>query len=104
MGKIGSAKFLVTIIVVIIGAIMAKDLSDGQFNRLIVLSLIFMSIELFLLLFIKNPPNQGTYSNDIRSRLKGGFFAIKKHPQVLWMFLNITLVFIPATAIFEKFD
>lgn len=104
MGQIGSAKFLVTIIVVIIGAILAQDLSDDQFNRLILLSLFFMSIEFVLLLFIKNPPNQGVYTNDIRSQVKEGFFAIKKHPQVLWMFLNITLVFIPATAIFEKFD
>ena len=104
MGQIGSAKFLVTIIVVIIGAILAQDLSDNQFNRLILLSLFFMSIEFVLLLFIKNPPNQGVYTNDIRSQVKEGFFAIKKHPQVLWMFLNITLVFIPATAIFEKFD
>lgn len=104
MGQIGSAKFLVTIIVVIIGAILAKDLSDGQFKRLIVLSLFFMSIEFVLLLYIKNPPSQGTYTNDIRSQLKEGFFVIKKHPQVLWMFMNITLVFIPATAIFGEFD
>ncbi|SFL58923.1 Predicted arabinose efflux permease, MFS family [Gracilibacillus orientalis] len=104
MGQIDSAKFLVTIIVVIIGAILAKDLSDGQFKLLIVLSLFFMSLQFTLLLFIKNPPNQGTYQNDIRTQLKEGFFTIKKHPQVLWMFMNITLVFIPATAIFEKFD
>jgi predicted MFS family arabinose efflux permease len=104
MGQIGSAKFLVAIIVVIAGAIMTKDLSDGKFKLLILLSLVFMSIEFMILLFIQNPPNQGAYSNDIRSQLKEGFFVIKKHPHVLWMFMNITLVFIPAAAIFEMFD
>ncbi|WP_335871382.1 MFS transporter [Bacillus sp. 2205SS5-2] len=104
MGKIGSAKFLVSIIVVIIGAILAKDLTNDQFQHLIFLSLLFMSVEFFLLFYIKNPPQQGVYTNGIPSQLKEGFFAIKENPQVLWMFINITLVFIPATAIFERFD
>lgn len=35
--------------------------------------------------------------------MKEGLLAIKRTPQVLWMFLNITLVFIPTAAIFDNF-
>ncbi|WP_028784743.1 MFS transporter [Thalassobacillus devorans] len=104
MGQIGSATFLVYIIVVIIGAILAKDLTNEQFQRLILLGVVFMSVEFVLLLFIKNPPRQGNYTEHVHSQLKEGFLAIKKNPQVLWMFMNVSLVFIPAAAIFEKFD
>ncbi|WP_181347187.1 MFS transporter [Thalassobacillus sp. CUG 92003] len=104
MGQIGSAKFLVSIVVVITGALLAKDLTTDQFQLLIGLGIVFMSVQFVLLLFIKNPPAQGGYTHPVSAQLKDGFGAIKKSPQVLWMFMNITLVFIPATAIFEKFD
>ncbi|SEA25715.1 Predicted arabinose efflux permease, MFS family [Thalassobacillus cyri] len=104
MGQIGSAAFLVSIIVVIIGAFLAKDLTNEQFQRLILLGVVFMSIEFIFLLFIKNPSKQGNYTDHVHSQVKEGFLAIKKNPQVLWMFMNVSLVFIPAAAIFEKFD
>ncbi|WP_085505327.1 MFS transporter [Thalassobacillus devorans] len=104
MGRIGSATFLVSILVVIIGAFLAKDLTNEQFQRLILLGVGFMSAEFALLLFIKNPPQQGNYNDHVYSQLSEGFQAIKKNPEVLWMFMNVSLVFIPAAAIFEQFD
>jgi MFS family permease len=104
MGEISSAKFVVSIMVVIVGAFLAKDLTEQQFQLLIVMSILFMAIQLVLLLFIKNPPTQGGFTQPMMKQIMDGLKAIRHTPQVLWMFINISLVFIPATAIFEKFD
>ncbi|MBA2174749.1 MFS transporter [Halobacillus locisalis] len=104
MGQIGSATFVVAIVAVIIGAVLAKDLTEPQFRLLISLSLMFMSIQFVLLLFVKNPPSQGGYTKPMTEQIRAGLQAIRETPQVLWMFINVTLVFIPVGAIFEKFD
>ncbi|MGP4076364.1 MFS transporter [Halobacillus sp. K22] len=104
IGQISSATFIVSIIAVVIGAFIAKDLTEQQFQLLIGLSLAFMTVQFFLLLSIKNPPqHEGEQQTPFR-QIWAGVKAIRKTPQVLWMFINISLVFIPATAIFEKFD
>ncbi|CDQ18408.1 Fucose permease [Halobacillus karajensis] len=104
MGQVGSARFIVSIFVVIVGAILANDLSEAQFRFLLTLSLCFMFVQFILILFIKNPPNQGGVRTPMGKQIKAGYQAIRKSPQIFWMFMNITLVFIPAVAIFEKFD
>lgn len=104
MGQIGSATFIVAIVAVIIGAVLAKDLTEPQFKLLISLSLMFMSVQFVLLLFVKNPPSQGGYTKSMAQQVRAGIQAIRETPQVLWMFINITLVFIPVGAIFAKFD
>lgn len=104
MGIIQSARFIVTIIVVILGAILAKDLTTDQFNLLIILGVGFQAIQIILLIFVKNPKNQGNYRDNPFNQVKEGVSVIKKSPHVLWMFLNITLVFIPTAAIFDKFS
>ncbi|SDN84960.1 MFS transporter [Halobacillus aidingensis] len=104
MGQIGSARFIVSIFVVIIGAFLAKDLNENQFRLLLMLGVFFMLIQFIFLLFIKNPPNQGGVRTPMVKQVIEGYQAIRKTPQVLWMFINISLVFIPAVAIFEKFD
>ncbi|ARI75533.1 MFS transporter [Halobacillus mangrovi] len=104
MGQISSAKFIVSIVAVIVGALLAKDLTEPQFRLLILLSILFMMVQVVLLLFIKNPPNQGGFEQPMVKQIVDGLKAIRHTPQVLWMFINISLVFIPATAIFEKFD
>lgn len=104
MGQISSARFIVSIFVVIIGALSAKDLSEAQFQRLLVLGALFMTVQLIMILFIKNPPTQGGMEAPTFSQVKEGYKAIRKSPHLLWMFMNISLVFIPAVAIFEKFD
>jgi MFS family permease len=104
LGIIQSAQFVVTIGVLIIGSIIAKDLTNNQFNLLIVLGIAFQSVQVGLLFFVQNPSNHGTYQENPFQQVKEGLHAIKKSPQVLWMFLNITLVFIPTAAIFDNFS
>jgi len=104
MGIIQSAEFVVMIGVVIIGAIIAKDLSNKQFTILILSGLLFQSLQLSLLFFIKNPSNQGINQHSPLQQIKEGLNVIRRAPQVLWMFLNVTLVFIPTAAVFDNFD
>ncbi len=104
MGIIQSSQFVVTVIVVILGSILAKDLTKGQFNLLIMLGVAFQSVQLILILFVKNPESLGNYRDNPFNQVKEGLIAIRKAPQVLWMFLNITLVFIPTAAIFDEFS
>lgn len=104
LGIIQSAQFVVMVFVFILGAIIAKDLTDDQFKLLIWLGVAFQSIQLALLFFIKNPVNHGNYREKLFKQVKEGLLAIRRAPQVLWMFLNITLVFIPTAAIFDNFN
>ncbi|QHE51935.1 MFS transporter [Pontibacillus sp. HMF3514] len=104
MGQIQSANFITTIFVVTVGAFLANDLSEQQFKLLIGLGVAFMSVQFFLLLFIKNPETQGFYQERPIQQVLEGVRAIRKAPQVLIMFMNVTLVFIPTAAVFSKFD
>ncbi len=104
MGQIGSATFIVAMVAVIIGAALAQDLTEPQFRLLITLSLLCMSVQFLLLLFVKNPPTQGGVATPMLDQIRNGLRAIRNTPQVLWMFINVTLVFIPVGAIFTKFD
>ncbi|WP_404451826.1 MFS transporter [Virgibacillus necropolis] len=104
LGIIQSAQFVVMVFVLIIGAIIAKDLTNDQFILLILLGLVFQSIQIVLLFFVKNPTNVGNYREKPFKQVKEGMLAIKRAPQVFWMFLNITLVFIPTAAIFNVFN
>lgn len=103
LGIIQSAQFIVMVFVLILGAILAKDLTNDQFVLLIVMGIFFQSIQIVLLFFVRNPANQGNYRDKPFNQVKEGLLAIKRTPQVLWMFLNITLVFIPTAAIFDNF-
>ncbi|MBB6454795.1 MFS family permease [Salirhabdus euzebyi] len=104
MGIIQSAGFIVMIFVVILGAILAKDLTNTQFTLLIMLGSGFQAVQMILVSFIRNPASHGNYRENPFKQIGEGLLAIKKAPQVLWMFLNISLVFIPAVAVFEQFD
>lgn len=104
MGKISSANFITTIFVVVVGAFLANDLTQQQFQLLLLLGVAFMSVQFFLLLFIENPETQGTYQEKPVQQVIQGIAAIRKAPQVLIMFMNVTLVFIPTAAVFSKFD
>lgn len=104
MGILQSGQFAVAVIVGIIGAVLAKDLAEHQFKLLIILGLLFQSVQLVLLTFIKNPKGQGNYRDNPFNQVREGLGAIRRSPHLLWMFLNVTLVFIPAAAIFDNFD
>ncbi len=104
MGKIQSATFITMIVAVLIGAYIAKDLKDEQFILLLGLGLLCQVVELSLLFFIRNPGAAESYRENPFSQVKKGLKAIQTVPQLLVMFINVTLVFIPAAAVFDKFD
>jgi hypothetical protein len=104
MGNIQSATFLTSIITVIVGAYIARNLEESQFILLLVMSVVCQLIELFLVLFVKEPPKMDSFRENPFLHVGEGIRVIRKTPQLLWMFLNLTIVFIPAGAIFDNFD
>ncbi|MBW3114400.1 MFS transporter [Bacillus sp. MCCB 382] len=104
MGKIQSASFISMLIAVLVGSYLAKDLADNQFTLLIILGLVFHLIELFLILRVKQPVADSFQKENPFSQIKSGFKVIQQAPQLLLMFLNVTLVFIPAGAVYQYFD
>jgi MFS family permease len=104
MGKIQSAGFISSIFAVLFGSYLAKDLQDSQFQWLILLSLAFHIVEILFVLVVRNPSTESSYRENPFSQVKEGLKVIRKAPQLLIMFLNVTLVFIPAGAVYGYFD
>lgn len=104
MGKIQSAGFISMIIAVLFGAYLAKDLREEQFILLIILGMLFYVIELILILQVRQPNQESFTRENPFSQVKNGWKAIQKVPPLIWMFLNVTLVFIPAGAVYGYFD
>ncbi|MFI8574111.1 MFS transporter [Rossellomorea aquimaris] len=104
MGKIQSATFISMLIAVLFGSYLAKDLAENQFNLLIVLGLVFHLIEVFFVLKIKQPSMDSFKRENPFSQIKSGLRVIRQAPELLLMFLNVTLVFIPAGAVYQYFD
>ncbi|MGE6752541.1 MFS transporter [Rossellomorea sp. NPDC071047] len=104
MGKIQSATFISMLIAVIFGSYLAKDLADSQFNLLIILGLVFHLIEIFFVLKIKQPSMDSFKRENPFSQIKSGLRVIRQAPELSLMFLNVTLVFIPAGAVYQYFD
>ena len=104
MGHIQSAGFISMMIAVLIGSFIARDLLIAQFKFLILLSMISYVIEFLLLFLIREPSDNHTISDTSLRKIVDGIKVIKKAPQLLLMFLNLTLVFIPTVAVFQKFD
>ncbi|MEH7464310.1 MFS transporter [Bacillus thuringiensis] len=104
MGKIQSAGFISMLIAVIFDSYFAKDLREEQFTLLIVLGIIFHLIELALLFYIKSPEKLSSYREESFSQIIEGIRVIRKAPQLLIMFLNVSLVFISASAVYDAFN
>ncbi|WP_169525115.1 MFS transporter [Pseudalkalibacillus hwajinpoensis] len=105
IGNIQSAGFVAMMIAVLFGSFLAKDLQMQEFKLLIVLSMGAYIVEFLLLFLIREPEVQLTISDNTSLRkVVEGIKVIKKAPQLLLMFLNLTLVFIPTVAVFQKFD
>ncbi len=104
MGKIESAGFISMIFAVLFGAYFAKDLQNDQFILLILLGVLFYLIELILVFQVKEPKKRTSYRENPFTQVKDGVKVIKQAPQLLMMFLNVTLVFIPAGAVYGYFD
>ena len=104
MGKIQSAGFVSMILAVVFGAYFAKELRDEQFIFLIVLGLAFHIVELVLIFFVKNPSSIGSYRENPFKQVISGIKVIRKAPTLLLLFVNFTLVFIPADSVYEAFN
>jgi Arabinose efflux permease len=105
MGQIQSGDFIATIISVLSGAFLAKDLSHSQFTLLIALTIGFQVIEFILTFFLRNPKTV-IHKRQVTAlqQIKMGIGVIRHAPWLLVMFLNVTLVFIPVGAVFKNFD
>ncbi|MBB6452478.1 MFS family permease [Salirhabdus euzebyi] len=104
MGKIQSAGFVSMILAVLFGAYLAQDLQNEQFILLILLGLLFHLVELVLIFFVRNPKNTGTFKANPFKQVTAGVKAIRKEPTLLLLFINFTLVFIPADSVYEAFN
>lgn len=104
MGKIQSAGFMAMIFAVIFGSYFANDLKNEQFITLIVLGLIFHVIEFFIIFFVRSPASSASYRDNPFTQVVSGVKVIIKAPQLLLLFLNFTLVFIPADSVYEAFN
>jgi MFS family permease len=104
MGNIQSANFLTLIVTVLVGSYLARDLVESQFILLLVMGLVCQLVELVLILLVKEPPKMDAFRENSFEHVGEGIRVIKKTPQLLWMFLNVTIVFIPVGAIFDNFD
>ncbi|MCT2535717.1 MFS transporter [Aquibacillus koreensis] len=104
MGKIQSASFVSMILAVLFGAYFAQDLRDEQFVMLLGLAVIFHLVELILIFFVKSPSNISLYRENPFKQVLTGVKAIRKAPTLLLLFINFTLVFIPADSVYEAFN
>ena len=104
MGKIQSAGFVSMILAVLFGAYFASDLKDEQFVFLIAFGLLFHVVELVLIFFLRSPSHYGDYRENPFTQVAAGIKAIRKAPTLLLLFINFTLVFIPADSVYEAFN
>ncbi|GGE34521.1 hypothetical protein GCM10011391_11490 [Pullulanibacillus camelliae] len=104
MGNIQSVGFIAMLMAVIFGSYIAKDLHHQQFIFLIYLGLAFHLLECLLIFFIKSPNYIGSFHDNPFKQVGAGIQAIRKAPQLLFLFLNYTLVFIPADSVYEAFN
>nr|WP_239541290.1 MFS transporter [Pullulanibacillus pueri] len=104
MGRINAAEFITMMIAVILGAFLAHDLTEAQFLVLLYLGLGFQAIGIVILFFVKKPIHSMSYRDNPFKQVREGVRVIRRTPQLLIMFLNVTIVFIPAGAVFGNFD
>ncbi|WP_163102686.1 MFS transporter [Peribacillus alkalitolerans] len=104
MGRISSATFITSLATVLIGAFLAKNLTEGQFDLLIYLGMVSFIFVFVLSAFIIEPKAEIPYRENAFSHVSEGYRIIKKTPELFLMFMNLTLVFIPAAAVFQNFD
>ncbi len=104
MGNIRSAVFLTSIVTVLAGAYLAKDLTEQQFHLLIMIGMVFHAVEFLLMFFVKQPPEEQSFRDNPFAHISSGLNVIRGTPQLFWLFLNVSIVFITSGAVFENFD
>lgn len=104
MGKIQSAIYFPAIAATLFGAFWARGLAEDQFRLLILLGLVAQAVRLLLVLRIANPKQEDSFRDNPFQHVKNGLYVIKKTPDLIKLFLNFTVVFIPSVAVFGKFE
>lgn len=102
-GKIEGASMIPKMIGLIVGAWVAKDLTPMQFAILIGLNLLFVLLQIFFVLRIIEPPSLENYRDQPWSHVKKGTREILANPNLLFLFANVTIVFI-STYVFTNFE
>ena len=104
-GKIQSGVHIPAVLSVIVGALIAKDLTENQFLILIFIGLFFAIAKLVVLFMLKNPATHYTKLKEqtMFFHVGEGIKILKKNPVLLLVFMNETMVFVPLH-IFNKFD
>lgn len=104
MGKLHSAFFYPMIVTFLFGAYYAKDLDAAQFGFLICANILFQAVQFFLLFFIVNPKSFERLRDQPYNHVKNGIRVICKTPNLIYIFLNFTIVFISGSVIFGKME
>ncbi|MGC5326155.1 MFS transporter [Brevibacillus sp. SYSU BS000544] len=104
LGKISSATYIPMIFTFIFGAYFAKDLQEWQFISLILLTICFQLVQLFILMKVSNPRDFGKFRENPFTHVKNGLNLIRQTPDIIKLFLNFTIVFIPSFVIFGKVE
>lgn len=104
LGKITSAAYIPMIFTFIFGAYFAQDLYEWQFISLILLTIVFQLVQLSILMKVRNPRNFGKFRENPFAHVQKGWNVIRKTPDIIKLFLNFTIVFIPSFVIFGKLE
>lgn len=104
MGKLNSAYFYPMIVTFLFGSYLAKDLQETQFIILIACNMLFQLFQLIVLLRVANPRSHDAFRDNPFQHVKNGFAFIRKTPNLLYIFLNFTIVFITGNLIFGKME
>jgi len=103
MGNITAIGFLPIIISAPLGAYLARDLTDPQFNLLILLALIPIFIALMVTLSMVEPKigTKQEHKSSSWELFKSSFQDIKNSPTLVRLFINKTLVLIICSHVFS---
>jgi len=103
MGRISGASFIPVVISAPIGAFIARNLTDTQFNTLILLNVISSAIALFIAFGLVEP-RIGQKKSGKKSSwelFKSSYRDIKNSPTLVRLFINKTLVLIVCSHVFS---
>jgi MFS family permease len=103
MGKISSAGFIASLVTQLVGAFLAADLSESQFVLVLWCTAGFQVVQVLLLLGIVNPKSFAQFRDNPFANVKKGLQVIRTTPDLLKLFLNVSVCFIP-TYVFASFD
>jgi len=104
LGKINTAIYYPMILTFLFGPIIARDLEESQFSLLIGFNIVCQAIEFILLLWIVNPRTFEKFRDNPFAHIKNGWTVISRTPDLVFLFLNFTVIFIAGTVVFGKIE